>query len=113
MQIIVFDPTYDDVSRDRERFLKELRAEISIISNEFELRGTKISEGADFPVIVVIVAGLFFLGKPIHENLLRHWRTSSCANPARLVGRRGPRRRRGRHNICIFCWNGLRLSFPT
>ena len=69
MELIIVDPTYDHSDRDRDKFLSDLETELSSISREYELKDVDIGFGADWPAILVILGGLFLLGKPINENI--------------------------------------------
>lgn len=69
MEFMIADPTYDHPDRDRDIFLSELRMEAESLSPEIALSDTDAGHAADWPMILVVISGLFFLGKPINENL--------------------------------------------
>jgi hypothetical protein len=69
MELIIADPTYGHSDRDRDKFLSDLKDEISGITHNFELSDVDIGFAADGPAILVIFGGLFLLGKPINENI--------------------------------------------
>lgn len=69
MELIIADPTYDHSGRDREKFLSDLKSDLSSISNQYQLKDVDIGFGADWPAILAILGGLFLLGKPINENI--------------------------------------------
>jgi len=69
MELIVVDPTYDHEGRDPNEFLSALRRELSGVSKTFDCRDVDIGFAADWPAILAIFTGLFFLGKPINDNI--------------------------------------------
>ena len=69
MEILVSDLTYDHPERDRATFLAELEHELRQLSPEYGLSEADAGHGADWPVILATLGGLFLLGKPINENL--------------------------------------------
>lgn len=70
MQLIVPDPSYARESEvDRGQFLSDLEAHLREIFGDVSLRDSDIGRGADWPVIVATLSGLFLLGKPINENV--------------------------------------------
>ena len=69
MEILIPDPTYDHPERNREKFLAQLHQELAELSSDYELSEADAGHGADWPVILVSIGGLFFLGKRINENL--------------------------------------------
>jgi hypothetical protein len=69
MQLLIPDPTYDHPERSKEEFLIELRTELKGLSSEFNLIDADAGHGADWPVVLAILGGLFFLAKPINENI--------------------------------------------
>ncbi len=70
MEIIVPDPSYDHEDEvDRSQFIIELETQLASISSEIEVRETNLGRGADWPAFLIVVGGLFLLGKQINENL--------------------------------------------
>lgn len=69
IEILIQDPTYDNPELDRDIFLNELNNDISVFFKKYELTETDIGLGADWPVFMVCILSLFFLGKRINENL--------------------------------------------
>lgn len=69
LELLIPDPTYDHPERDRPTFLADLRETLEELGTPFDLRDTDIGPAAGLPAILVVLSGLFFLGKPINENL--------------------------------------------
>lgn len=69
MEIIVIDPTYDHPEKNREEFLKELKEYALSLSDNLQLSDVDIGRGASLPGVLLLIGGLFFLGKKINENI--------------------------------------------
>lgn len=69
IEVLIQDPTYDHSKLSKVTFLDELKKDIAVFFKEFKIAETDIGLGAAWPVFMVRIVVLFFLGKPINENL--------------------------------------------
>jgi hypothetical protein len=69
VQLILADASYDHPEVDRDALLAAARELMAELSGEIEVTDSDIGKGADWPVFLVTLGGLFFLGKRINENL--------------------------------------------
>lgn len=69
MELIINDISYDNPDIDHSSVLIDIRAELEYLSKDIALEERDIGQAADWPVILAIISGLYFLGKPIQENL--------------------------------------------
>lgn len=70
MQVIVPDPSYDREDKvDRTEFVRELELKFADLSDSVSIRDSDIGRAADWPAILLTVSGLFFLAKPVNDNL--------------------------------------------
>jgi hypothetical protein len=69
MELIVHDPTYSGEGGDNAKFIEELKKELTIVSNDFQIKEIDIGRGANWPVVLITFSGIFLLGKKINENL--------------------------------------------
>ena len=68
MQLLINDYSYDHPERNHDEFLRELEAEVGAVFPSFELREANVPEGADWPVVLAAISGLYFMAKPIRDN---------------------------------------------
>src|SRR5262245_6891905 len=69
MIILVSDYSYDQTGVDRSEVESNVRATLGPIFPNVELRDSNIGRGADWPMIVAALGGVFLLGKKINENV--------------------------------------------
>ncbi len=69
IEVLIPDPTYDNPKLSKVTFLDDLKKDIAVFFKKYKLTETDIGLGADWPMFMVSILGLFFLGKPINENL--------------------------------------------
>lgn len=69
IEVIVGDPTFDNPKLNRVEFLSDLRARVGRTFPEFSLEDCDIGTGSDWPAILLVILGVFFLGKRINDNL--------------------------------------------
>jgi hypothetical protein len=69
MDLIIPDPGYDHPDVDGEAALAETERAARELFPEVDRRSANIGRGADFPVEILTLGGLFFLGEHIKNNL--------------------------------------------
>ena len=69
MQLLISDPTYESDGVGYDQFLSDLKSEVAQLSETSDYEETDIGRGADWPMVMVILTGLFFLGERIKKNL--------------------------------------------
>jgi len=69
MEIIISDISYDNISIDINQYIDELRSRAKEFAEDVQVEKTEIGYGADWPVYLLIIYGIFLQGKRISENL--------------------------------------------
>lgn len=69
IEVLIPDPTYDNPELSKVTFLEDLKKDIVVFFKNYELAEIDIGLGVSWPMFMLFIPGLFFLSKPINENL--------------------------------------------